>query len=275
MASIMRERPIQREEIERQAAAGARAAPFSDDRVLCRVLGRFKMLVSAHDETIAPHLILDGCWEPWVTVAVYNRIRAGMRVVNVGANVGYFTLLMAARVGSKGKVDAFECNPEMFRLCKSNVCMNGMDGWTTVHERAASNREGHLDFEFDLRMPGSGRAMTSKRAGNHEGWRKITVASVALDDVVQGDVDFLLVDAEGHEPAVLAGASRLLANPKFEMLLEWSPMSYAEPKTFGQSILDMGFTPMIVGHMGELRPIDSDTFLAIERQEMIWFRRST
>ena len=81
-------------------------ARLSDDQLICRVLGKYIMYVDPRDRGITPHLALNGFWEAWVTVALARLIQPGWRCVDVGANVGYFTLLMADAVGPDGRVAA-------------------------------------------------------------------------------------------------------------------------------------------------------------------------
>ncbi len=67
------------------------SAYLGDETALCRVLGRYKMFVDTSDNSLSPHLMLDGYWEMWLTEALARAIRPGMTVVDVGANLGYFT----------------------------------------------------------------------------------------------------------------------------------------------------------------------------------------
>ncbi len=85
---------------------GRFAVYLGENLALTRVLDRFKMYVDARDISLAPHLLLDGYWELWNTKVFRQLLRPGMHVVDVGANVGYYTLLAAAGVGPRGRVHA-------------------------------------------------------------------------------------------------------------------------------------------------------------------------
>ena len=89
----------------------AMATFVGDQTVLCRTLGRFKMYVSTLDEGLAPHLISDGYWEMWTTRVMTEVVKAGMICIDAGANVGYYSVLMAELVGSGGRVIAAEPVP--------------------------------------------------------------------------------------------------------------------------------------------------------------------
>ncbi|WP_233247757.1 FkbM family methyltransferase [Caulobacter endophyticus] len=90
---------------------------------VCRVLGRYKLFVDGLDYGLGPHLLLDGYWEMWTTEAIARAVKPGMTVVDVGANLGYFTLLMADLVGAGGRVHAFEPNPQIATLLARSVSM--------------------------------------------------------------------------------------------------------------------------------------------------------
>ncbi|SRR6266545_2940317 len=81
----------------------------------------------ARDRFIAPSLLHAGCFKPFETELVMNEVRPGDVVVDVGAHIGYFTLLLAALVGPKSRVFAFEPDPDNFALLCRNVELNGSD----------------------------------------------------------------------------------------------------------------------------------------------------
>jgi hypothetical protein len=87
------------------------SAYLGDNTALCRVLGRYKMYVDSQDFGLSPHLMLDGYWEMWVTEALVSLVRPGMVVADIGANLGYYALLLADLVGDAGMVHAFELTP--------------------------------------------------------------------------------------------------------------------------------------------------------------------
>jgi hypothetical protein len=82
---------------------------------LCTVLGRYKMFVDSEDVGLSAHLLMDGYWEMWATEVMAQLIKPGMVVADVGANLGYYTVLMGELVGETGAVHAFEPNPAMTR----------------------------------------------------------------------------------------------------------------------------------------------------------------
>jgi len=111
-------------------------AYLGDHTALCRILGRFKMFVDTRDIGLAGHLMLDGYWEMWVTEAIVSLVGEGMVVADIGANLGYFTLLMAELVGETGRVHAFEPNPQMAKLVEKSLSVNGFGSRVDVHQVA-------------------------------------------------------------------------------------------------------------------------------------------
>ncbi|MCS6931676.1 MAG: FkbM family methyltransferase [Acetobacteraceae bacterium] len=194
--------------IEALCRARARAVPLPDGTLLCRTLGRHKLRVSALDREFSPHVALDGFWEIWLTRLFASRVRRGMCCVDVGAQAGYFTLLLADLVGPEGRVHAVEPLPSNVALLSGNIALNGFLPRVSVHAVALGSEPAG---EIALRpaYPGS---MNAARVpdGMPDAPR---VPATTLDRLL-GDVprlDVVKIDAEGAEHAILEGAEALLA----------------------------------------------------------------
>jgi len=139
-------------------------------------------------------------------------IRPGDLCLDVGANIGWHTLLLSRLVGSSGHVHAFEPNPSVLKLLNENLHLNDI-GNTTVHPVAVGNVNGEAFFN----APPVG----SKEAGNgymvnsslDEGNGVIRVPICVLDSLLLSGrpVRFIKIDVEGYEAGVLQGASHILA----------------------------------------------------------------
>ena len=167
-------------------------------------------------------LVDDGSkYLPTETKAFKNMIRPGMTVLNVGASVGYYTLVSARLVGPTGKVYAFEPFPEAFSLLKRNVEKSGFKNITLV-DKAIADFTGSSKFYLSSTNPlanslGSGRTDS----------RYIEVPTTTLDEFL-GDtkVDVIRMDIEGAEPLALKGMRSLLErNTRLEMHMEFDPLA--------------------------------------------------
>src|SRR5262249_37644456 len=128
---------ITREAFESICHQGARSQYVGDNLCLCRVLGSSLMYVDTRDHVHAPHLMMDGFWESWITVAMMRALSPGMVAVDVGANLGYYTIVMGKSVGPTGRVIACEPNKSLVEIVKQSLLLCGLAEITTIEIRAA------------------------------------------------------------------------------------------------------------------------------------------
>ena len=125
-------------------------------------------------------------------------------VYDIGANVGYFSLLAAVLTGTEGKVYAFEPLPRNVRFLRQHVALNHLENRIEVFEAAVSDRQGEAHFDL-----GASTAM-----GHLADSGEIRVQMVTLDRMLErGELrppDYMKVDVEGAEFEVLSGASHIL-----------------------------------------------------------------
>ena len=146
---------------------------------------------------------------------VLAHVKSGMKVLDIGANIGYYTVLFAQKVGPDGRVLAFEPNPAMFDEARHNVSINQFAN-VTIERIALSDRLGELSFF----VPAEGRGGHGSLAQNQSfsAVDTIRVAASPLDEVLLGcgfgAVDLIKMDVEGGELAVCRGASRLLSGSR-------------------------------------------------------------
>jgi FkbM family methyltransferase len=185
-----------------------------------------------------------GCFEPAQVRVAARMIRAGDTVIDVGANVGFYTLLFARLVGPTGTVHAFE--PIHGDALEANVALNGYRN-VVVHRTAVGAVEGSL-------------TMTNPRAGDSTGsWQRSgdqgrQVRQVALDRYAGKRVGFLKVDVEGMEAEVLAGLSDALAARRIEVLMvEMAGDLLDEPAPVTEPLREAGYTLRRIGEFGRLR----------------------
>jgi FkbM family methyltransferase len=150
---------------------------------------------------------------------VCNLVREGDSVLDVGANVGGITYLLARLVGKKGTVDAFEPHPVVHQILKRNRTLNLGDSGNhvTLYEVAVGSSRGTVRLLEDPDAASDGQAsihLNSKRSIPHD------VQMVRLDQVVDCKKCRLMkLDVEGHELPVLEGAGRLLDDKSIDNIL--------------------------------------------------------
>lgn len=220
----------------------------SGDAVLCRALGRYKMYVDPGDEGLSPHLMLDGLWEVWVTEAMLGFVRAGMTAIDIGANLGYYTLLMADLVGADGRVHAIEPNPRMMSLLARSLRVNGYAGRVSLCPEPLSARAGEqvvLAVPAGLPQNGHLLAFDGNVAGSHH-----VLTTTTVDDLIgDGPVDFIKIDAEGAEQAIWQGMAAVLARREpLVVFIEFTPDRYHDPAAFLNQMLETGFALAIIDH---------------------------
>jgi len=91
-------------------------------------------------DIIQRYLFLYGCWEPNLSRWLSARLRADDVLIDVGANIGYFSLLAATRVGPNGRVVAIEASPSIYERLSENIQLNGDRNIRAVHAAAADTR---------------------------------------------------------------------------------------------------------------------------------------
>ncbi len=146
-----------------------------------------KMTVDTRDSLLAPWLLLDGLWEAHVTGWFSQVLRPGDVVVDVGANVGYFTLLGAHLVGERGRVIAVEAHPTLVDVLRRNVAMNGVHDRVTVWHRAAWSEAATLAFHARVHYAANssvgsvGAARLAALGDTEEKWKWRNVAAYEAD----------------------------------------------------------------------------------------------
>lgn len=137
-------------------------------------------------------------------------VRPGMHVVDVGANIGYCTMMFSSLVGERGRVWSIEPDPVNLLELEATVAENRLAGQVTVLPVAAGASEGTVRFE-----PGLNSCVTPQ--GRSE------VAVKSLDSLKLDRVDLIKIDVEGYEGAVLDGALATLARCQPSLFMELHP----------------------------------------------------
>lgn len=170
------------------------------------------------NEMIDSTLYFEGAWEPKATSRIATLVRPGMTVLDVGANMGYFTLTFAKLVGETGKVVAFEPTAWAGAKLRRNMVLNrftnivveklALSDTPTTREIAASERAFKASWAFS--------------GDEHRGAERVRF--LPLDTYVReaelDGVDFIKIDVDGYEYRVVLGATETLRNHRPTVLIE-------------------------------------------------------
>jgi FkbM family methyltransferase len=143
-----------------------------------------------------------------------NNIQEGDTVLDLGANIGYYTLLFAKIVGEKGKVYAFEPDPVNFKLLELNILINGYKNIIPV-QKAISDKTKTVNF-----YRSNAKSHNLYKEGYHE---VIKVESARLDDFLPKEkIDFIKMDIEGAEGEAIIGMKNILKrNKNIKLIFEY------------------------------------------------------
>ena len=159
-----------------------------------------------------------GTWEPEVTGVITSTVKPGMTVIDIGAHVGYYSLLLAKCVGPTGRVFSFEPLHENLALLRKNVQLNNL---TNVHSfcDALFSRAGELSLSVPDESPDSGDgSLIHDRGSKHVPVQAITLDSFCASANIQPDI--LKMDVEGAEYDVLLGAQETIRRCRPKLLIE-------------------------------------------------------
>lgn len=213
--------------LERAFEQRCKTVVLGDYTALTRVLGDLLLYVDTRDIILAPHLLMRGCWEFWVTQAIARHMRPEMVCADVGANVGYYTVLMAALVGDKGHVHAFDLLPSNRRHLRHSAEVNGFQRTVTVHEHGVSDCDGNAGMAVPRSAWGDAFAHLANAALSQTAERMDAqvqpgmVPVRKLDSMTFERLDFVKMDVEGAEPLVWQGASKTFQRHKPVVCMEY------------------------------------------------------
>jgi FkbM family methyltransferase len=260
-----------RTNIETWCRRNAQAVYVGNDTVLCRVLGKYPMYVQASDRSVSARLMLDGYWEMWVTTAIARYLKPGMTCLDVGAHVGYYTVMMADLVGERGRVVAFEPYAPSYRHLCSNVMVNGGSDIEMLN-CAASAATGKRNMYVDRTYTGNNTLDYCSDAQTEREGLLETVECSTIDDKVDVSVDFVKIDAEKHERHVWRGMQRLIErNSNVQIAMEYTRAADPEGELL-REILEARFVAHDIQGDGTLRAVTIDALRTGPALRMLWFK---
>lgn len=193
--------------------------------VLTNVQGN-RMYVNTQEwDTVLP-LLIHGLLDKYETELFKKMITEGMVVVDIGANIGYYTLIAAKLVGESGIVYAFEPEPNNYELLCKNIEVNGYTNVVPVR-KAVSNKQGKA--KLWVRKSGSSDPSDPSLSKDNllEGASFVEVETISLDEFFantkNSKVDVMQIDAQGAEGLIVNGTEKILQSNSLKILMEFMP----------------------------------------------------
>jgi len=267
-----------------------------DSIALTRTVHGDKIYVDTEDTVCSPHVLLDGNWEGWISgfLRAYG-VRPGDCCADVGAHIGWYTLLFARIAGPSGKVHSFEPNRRLCRLLERTLMINGLLDRVDLYNAAASSQLTWCDLETPPYASGNGRLSFLEPfprpketaplprpvdLAYFDEPQKTPYDTAVPLDALELDIDFLKVDAEGHESHVLRGAMETIKRrPRIKLLVEHHGSEIAEGaaleaerKVF-EELCALGFRMAVVNHSAMLEELTLGDLDALPDSEMIYLCR--
>ncbi len=184
----------------------------------------FKMFLNSKDKGEVKDILLRGVYDKLETDIVQKSLGSGGIALDIGAHIGYFTLILAKAAGERGKVYAFEPEPGNFSILKKNIEANKFQN-VVLENLALSSAAGKPNLFLDNDNLGN-MSFSPANIPKRSLGGKVEVESQTLDDYakkINGRINFIKMDVQGAEGLVFWGAANLLKNHKPVILTEFWP----------------------------------------------------
>jgi FkbM family methyltransferase len=172
-------------------------------------------------------------YEPYETKLILKQVKKGDVIVDVGANIGYYTMLLAQKAK---KVYAFEPDSVNFEILGKNIKANNLKNVVAI-KAAVGSKEGKLELYKSKENFGDHKLFkTLIPAGTSIDREAIKV--IKLDDFIKEKVDLIKIDTQGWEPEVIDGSKKIIEKDKPIIFMEYSPASYKLAKLDGNKMME-------------------------------------
>jgi len=192
-----------------------------------------------NDHCISRRIREEGVWEPYETSLLASFLQPGEVFVDVGANIGYFSVLAAHLVGDSGAVFAFEPGRDNFALLRDNLELNDCGHIVTGVEAGLAQLAGRGRLYLSADNAGDHQIFAVGAARSYHG-----ISLLNGSDYLRGSLarmDLLKVDVQGAEYAVMAGLLPLLRElPRLpRIIVELTPLSLRQAGSSGRELVEL------------------------------------
>lgn len=222
-----------------------------------------KMLIDPTTNAVVPELLRDGVFEQAETELIRTLLKSGDTFIDIGGNIGYYTLIAANIVKDSGKVTVFEPEPKNFAILTNNVELNNFHNVTLI-PKALSDKRGHFKLFLNKLNTGAHHLYDSG-----DGSEFLNVEVTTLDEYLFANpsrVDVIKMDIEGYEPFALRGMKATISqNSDVKVLSEFSPEMIIKagdtPHGYIKDLRSLGFIVNIIDEQEHLINNVSDDYL--------------
>jgi FkbM family methyltransferase len=218
----------------------------SGREVATKIFNDFIMYLDPRDIAITPHIVLEGIWEKWVTLAWLSILQKQDAIVfDIGANNGYYGMLAAKELDNKkGKVVLFEPNPNLLPYIHKTLSVNWLNENTIVEPLAVSDSNGTAQLNVLKDYTGSSSMHSLEYLDSYlshkmqvEAEEVVEVRTVTIDSYCKSHnidhVDIAIIDIEGYEEKAYQGMGKTIAaSPDMIFFIEFTKNGYEHPKRF-------------------------------------------
>jgi len=168
-----------------------------------------------------------GLYELDTARLIHRLLKPNLWFVDVGANLGYFTLLAAKWTAPAGRVDAFEPDPINRKRLEQHLHENSLGDRVRIYPIAASSQAGEVEL-IHPQSAGANHGMASMYKSLAGEGETFTVPTARLDKLLNGSPDLIKLDVEGAELAAIEGMENILRSPTPpRLIIEHNPTSCA------------------------------------------------
>lgn len=238
-------RLITSQEFRRRAFLGEFPAG-STQWVCAEIRDGLRLWVDLMDAGVSAGAIADN-WEPAETSFILSILHKGGTFVDIGAHIGWFTVLGAHKVGPDGRVYAFEPRPAIFERLRASVEANGFQDRCVLHCAALSDNAGTVSMATFSRERNSGHAVMVSGAVPEDASLDEDIPAIVLDGLVwDRRIDLIKIDVEGAEALALRGGRALLMRDRPIIVSEFFPawlrqVSSVSPDNFMAFLKELGY----------------------------------
>ena len=209
---------------------------------------RFFIWLDPENKAVDDYIFIHGHWELDIAKIIEEHLCVGEIFIDIGANIGYFSLLGASIVGPTGRVIAFEPISRVADQFRMSVQANNHKN-VEISNMALGAKSAVMKLEI---MPGNvgGSSLVKNIGSGHSECVKVSTLDNELADFE--DISVIKIDVEGYEYEVLKGAQETIKKYKPTIIMEFSPSVYGRQKVNNsRNILSL-----LLDHKYQIRDLD-------------------